>query len=160
MKRLIIILLVIVLLCSIIDITAATDIVSNNLVVTGVEESPAPETSNPPVESDPPSDPDPPKEDETVGEIVKVDYTITLSNLYQYSMVALSNATLNGHVRGSIWVGGTLYAGEYKFVDDGSLGGTSSSTSYIANNDRVRHSVSHCAEHRAGTPTGTVPLSP
>lgn len=63
------------------------------------------------------------------------NYSVTLSNLPQYSIVALNNANLNGHVRGSIWVGGTLTSGEYKFVDDGSINHSSTSDSYVRNNN-------------------------
>lgn len=63
------------------------------------------------------------------------DFSVTLSNLSQYSIVALNNAGLNGHTRGSIWVGGTLTSGEWKFVDDCSLGGVSNSDSYVHNNN-------------------------
>lgn len=66
--------------------------------------------------------------------IQKVDYTVTLANLSQYNIVALRNANLNGHTRGSIWIGGTLKGGEWKFVDDGSVGGNSPSDSYVADN--------------------------
>lgn len=63
------------------------------------------------------------------------DYTVTLSNLRYYSIVALNNATLNGHIRGSIWVGGTLHGSEWKFVDDGALNRESPSDSYVHNNE-------------------------
>lgn len=66
---------------------------------------------------------------------MQMDYSITLSNLSQFSLVALNNANLNGHVRGSIWVGGTLTSGDWKFVDDGSIGSISPSDSYVANNE-------------------------
>jgi len=65
---------------------------------------------------------------------VTYNYNITLSNLSNYSIVALNNATINGHTRGSIWIGGTLYSGNWKFVDDGSINGVSTSDSYIYNN--------------------------
>jgi hypothetical protein len=67
--------------------------------------------------------------------IPSVDYRVTLSNLPYYSIIALRNAQLNGHTRGSIWIGGTLTSGEWKFVDDGSIGGVSPSDSYVANNE-------------------------
>ena len=67
-------------------------------------------------------------------DIPQVNYTISLSNLSNYSLIALYNATLNGHTRGSIWIGGTLYSGDWKFVDDGSIGGNSPSDSYVFNN--------------------------
>ena len=70
---------------------------------------------------------------------VYYDYTINLSNLPSYSIVALHNATLNGHVRGSIWVGGELNGGEWKFVDDGSIGGNSPTDSYVhINNSSIQ----------------------
>ena len=64
-----------------------------------------------------------------------VDYTITLSNLSQFNLVALHNANLNGHTRGSIWVGETLHGGEWKFVDDGSIDHAGAGNSYIYNNE-------------------------
>ena len=63
------------------------------------------------------------------------DYSISLSNLYKYSLVALNDLTLGSHTRGSIWVGGTLY-GSGNCVDDGSLNHEiGPSDSYIAIND-------------------------
>ena len=67
--------------------------------------------------------------------IQSVDYTVTLSNLSLYSIVALRNATLNGHTRGSIWIGGTLKSGDWRFVDDGAFDGFSPSNSYVAKNE-------------------------
>ena len=66
--------------------------------------------------------------------IQPVDYVVTLANLSQYSIVALRDAYLNGHTRGSIWIGGTLTSGANKFVDDGSIGGVAASDSYVAIN--------------------------
>jgi hypothetical protein len=68
-------------------------------------------------------------------EPIYYDYVVNLSTLSNYSIVALNNATLNGHVRGSIWVGGELNGGEWKFVDDGSIGGTAVSDSYVYTNN-------------------------
>ena len=67
-------------------------------------------------------------------EPMQIDYSITLSNLSQFNLVALNDANLNGHVRGSIWVGGTLTSGDWKFVDDGSIGGVGAGDSYVAIN--------------------------
>ena len=76
----------------------------------------------PPLEEDPP-------------QIESRNYSINISNMSNYSLVALNNMSLNGgHVRGSIWVGGTLHGGVY--VDDGSINHiTSGNYSYIANNE-------------------------
>lgn len=62
------------------------------------------------------------------------NYVVNLSNLSQFSLVALNNLTINGHVRGSIWVGGTL-SGEGRYVDDGSINHENAGTSYIYNNN-------------------------
>lgn len=131
MKRVIAALLVIILICSFVDMTAAKDITSDPVTITDI--TPLDNDTNPPENENPPpeSDPDPPASEG----IRQMDFSVNLSNLYQYSIVALHDATLNGHVRGSIWVGGTLKGGEWKFVDDGSLGGISASTSYVAVNE-------------------------
>lgn len=59
-------------------------------------------------------------------------YNIDLYNLNKYNLVSLENANIRCHVRGSIWIGGTLTGSQY--VDDGSLNGESSSNSYIYEN--------------------------
>lgn len=59
-------------------------------------------------------------------------YNIDLYNLNKYNLVSLENANIRCHVRGSIWIGGTLIGSQY--VDDGSLNGESSSNSYIYEN--------------------------
>ena len=62
------------------------------------------------------------------------DFTPNLSNLNQFNIVALNNFLQQGHVRGSVWVGGTMTGGPYMFVDDGSIGGSGAHTSYVYNN--------------------------
>ena len=52
-----------------------------------------------------------------------------LNHLYQYNIIALNNADINCHVRGSIWVGGALTGNQY--IDDGSLNGIAESDSYV-----------------------------
>ena len=53
-------------------------------------------------------------------------------NLNAYNLVSLENADIRCHVRGSIWIGGTLTGSQY--IDDGSLNGESPSNSYIYEN--------------------------
>jgi hypothetical protein len=64
--------------------------------------------------------------------IVYSNYTVDLDNLYKYNIIALQNADINCHIRGSIWVGGTLTGNQY--IDDGSLNGKIASESYVFNN--------------------------
>lgn len=59
-------------------------------------------------------------------------YNIDLYNLNKYNLVSLENANIRCHVRGSIWIGGTLIGSQY--IDDGSLNGESLSNSYIYEN--------------------------
>ena len=63
---------------------------------------------------------------------VRYEYVIKRDNLPKYSIVAFGNAAINGHIRGSIYVGGTLTGSQY--IDDGSLNGIAASDSYIYNN--------------------------
>ena len=71
--------------------------------------------------------------DETIQEY---DYKIKLSNVSNYSIVALNNAYIEGHIRGSLWVGGTLTSASWCGTDDGTIGGIASeSESYIYNNE-------------------------
>lgn len=63
---------------------------------------------------------------------VEYDYTVDLSNLYAYSIVALNDANITQHIRGSIWIGGTLTGNQY--IDDGSIQGQAASDSYVYNN--------------------------
>ena len=63
---------------------------------------------------------------------VTYDYTINRSNMPHYNIVAFNNATINGHIRGSIYVGGTLTGSQY--VDDSSIDGVAASDSYVRNN--------------------------
>lgn len=113
-------------------ISSAADVISNDIKADDVQDksiTPAGQETDPPVtDIDPPSDSDPPT-------IPTADYTVTLSNLPNFSLVALNNATINGHVRGSIWIGGTLSGGEWKFVDDGSVNHSGAGNSYIFNNE-------------------------
>ena len=74
-------------------------------------------------------------DEDDISDTTEEYYCVMLDNLSRFNIVALNNATLNGHVRGSIWVGGTLHGGEWKFVDDGSLDHTGAGTSYIYNNE-------------------------
>ena len=131
MKRFIAAVLAFILVLSLIGSTSATDIPSNDVRIGNIDNPTATsEATEPPVEEEyPPEEHEPPP-----AGIEEYDYTIDLSNLFKYSIVALNNATLNGHTRGSIWVGGELTGGEWKFVDDGSLGGNSPSDSYVAVN--------------------------
>ena len=64
---------------------------------------------------------------------VVYDYTINRSNMPQYSIVAFNNATIDCHIRGSIFVGGTLKGSQC--VDDGSLNNVAASDSYVRNNE-------------------------
>jgi len=66
-------------------------------------------------------------------EPVIYDYVIKSSNMPQYSIVAFNNAAINGHIRGSIYVGGTLRGSQ--FIDDGSINGVAASDSYVYNNE-------------------------
>lgn len=60
------------------------------------------------------------------------DFIVQLTELSRYNLVALNNAEIRCHVRGSVWVGGTLTGAQY--VDDGSINGISNTDSYIHNN--------------------------
>ena len=74
------------------------------------------------------------EEEGTVDEPVKeYDYVVDLSILPLYSIVAFSDASIYQHIRGSIWVGGTLYGNQY--VDDGALDHQAKSDSYVFYND-------------------------
>lgn len=64
---------------------------------------------------------------------VYYDYLVSRNNMPLYSIVAFNNATINGHIRGSIFVGGTLTGSQY--VDDGSLNKIAASDSYVRNNE-------------------------
>ena len=71
--------------------------------------------------------------DETIQEY---DYKIKLSNVSNYSIVALNNAYIDAHIRGSLWVGGTLTSNDWCGTDDGSISGApSGNESYIYNNE-------------------------
>lgn len=64
--------------------------------------------------------------------IIYSDYVVDINNLYKYNLIALQNADINCHVRGSIWVGGILTGEQY--IDDGSLNGQIASESYVFDN--------------------------
>lgn len=70
--------------------------------------------------------------EEEQPQITEYDYEIGLDNLYKYNIVALNDAQINQHIRGSLWVGGTLTGDQY--VDDGSINGVAASDSYVYNN--------------------------
>lgn len=63
------------------------------------------------------------------------NYVVKQSNLNDFSIVALQDATIQGHIRGSLWVGGTLRSADWIFVDDGSINHSGAKTSYIYNNE-------------------------
>lgn len=70
--------------------------------------------------------PEPPKE---------YDFNIGLSNLTGYSIVALNDAFIDMHIRGSLWIGNTLTSNDWCGTDDGSINHELSGTeSYIYNN--------------------------
>lgn len=64
--------------------------------------------------------------------IEKNYYTVDIDNLYKYNLIALQDADINCHIRGSIYVGGTLTGSQ--FIDDGALNGKAASDSYVFNN--------------------------
>jgi len=71
--------------------------------------------------------PEPPKE---------YNFNIKLSNLTGYSIIALNNAFIDSHIRGSLWIGNTLTSNEWCGSDDGSINHNPSDTeSYIYNNE-------------------------
>jgi len=83
-----------------------------------------------------PSETLPPSSTKNLFEEIETDtyvYNIDLSNLNLYNIVSLQNAEIRCHVRGSIWVGGTLTGSQY--IDDGSLNGISPSNSYVYTNE-------------------------
>lgn len=69
---------------------------------------------------------------EEVTEEDTYTYNVDLTNLNLYNLVSLQDADIRCHVRGSIWIGGTLTGSQY--VDDGSLDGVSPSNSYVYTN--------------------------
>ena len=60
-------------------------------------------------------------------------YEVNLNNLNKFNIVALGDASLSGHIRGSIWVGGTLTGN--LTVDDGSIDHQNPFNSYIYDNN-------------------------
>lgn len=77
-----------------------------------------------------------PNEDEEVVIIEEHDFNIKLSNMIGYSIIALNDAFIDMHIRGSLWVGGTLTSNNWCGTDDGSINHVPSGTeSYIFNNE-------------------------
>ena len=85
---------------------------------------------DPPAE---PEEPDIPEEPEDTGPPI-YDFSPSLSNLNNFSIVALNNFNMQGHIRNSIWVGGTLTGESWMCVDDGSVSGAGAHDSYVYNN--------------------------
>ena len=72
--------------------------------------------------------PEPPIEEES--------YNVKLSNMCHFSIVALNDAYIDAHIRGSLWVGGTLTSNNWCGTDDGSVNHQPSKyESYIYNNE-------------------------
>ena len=57
---------------------------------------------------------------------------VNIDNLSDYNLVALNDADVNCHIRGSIYVGGVLTGNQY--IDDGSMYGEPGSESYVYDN--------------------------
>lgn len=57
---------------------------------------------------------------------------VNIENLSDYNLVALNDADVNCHIRGSIYVGGVLTGNQY--IDDGSMYGEPGSESYVYDN--------------------------
>jgi len=123
MKRLIALLLVVILL-----IIPAVNTSAGESPTTPTDLEPI----EPPVEPDTPTIPDEPPTEDTGPPIS--DFTPSLLNLNQFNIVALHDFTMRGHIRNSVWVGGTMTGESYMFVDDGSIGGSEAHTSYVYNN--------------------------
>ena len=49
------------------------------------------------------------------------DYVMHLSNSKGYSIIALNDAFIDMHIRGSLWIGGTLTSNDWCGTDDGSI---------------------------------------
>lgn len=64
-----------------------------------------------------------------IVEIQTSDFAPSLSNMRQFSIIALNDFTQQGHVRGSVWVGGTMTGGPYMYVDD-----AAGASSYVYDN--------------------------
>jgi len=63
-------------------------------------------------------------------------YNVKLSNMQHYSIIALNDAYIDAHIRGSIWVGGTLTSSDWCGADDDSINHKPSKyESYIYNNE-------------------------
>lgn len=76
------------------------------------------------------------EETENINSPKEYDFKIKLSNLSGYSIVALNNAFIDSHIRGSLWIGNTLTSNEWCGSDDGSVNHIPSETeSYIFNNE-------------------------
>ena len=73
---------------------------------------------------------------ETLSIQKEYDYVMHLSNSKGYSIVALNDAFIDMHIRGSLWIGGTLTSNNGCGTDDGSINHQPSGTeSYIYNNE-------------------------
>ena len=73
---------------------------------------------------------------ETLSIQKEYDYIMHLSNNKGYSIIALNNAFIDMHIRGSLWIGGTLTSNNWCGTDDGSINHQPSGTeSYIYNNE-------------------------
>ena len=132
MKRIIAFLLTLIF-CLFISISMAEN-VTNEPVETVIEETVEEEIQFSEEDNNENENEDPSSQQEPTVEhnIVEYDYDINLNNLYLYNIVALNDANINSHIRGSLWVGGTLMGSQY--VDDGSISGNAASDSYIYNN--------------------------
>ena len=63
------------------------------------------------------------------------NFNIKMSNMAGYSIVALNDAFIDMHIRGSLWIGGTLTSNDWCGTDDGSINNKPSETeSYIYDN--------------------------
>lgn len=68
--------------------------------------------------------------------IEEKSYNVKLSNMSHFSIVALNNAYIDAHIRGNIWIGGTLTSNDWCGCDDGSINHKPSEyESYIYNNE-------------------------
>ena len=74
--------------------------------------------------------------DVQINPIEEHDFNVKLSNMVGYSIIALNDAFIDMHIRGSLWIGGTLTSNNWCGTDDGSINHTPSGTeSYIFNNE-------------------------
>jgi len=74
--------------------------------------------------------------DVQIKPIEEHDFNVKLSNMVGYSIIALNDAFIDMHIRGSLWIGGTLTSNNWCGTDDGSINHTPSGTeSYVFNNE-------------------------